>query len=85
MANKGLNKNKKKLLLYGSLSSLEKSFTASEKGCKIPKMDVLLGPFRSWERPKIFRSIKVKKATLIKTGTIIKIREITWEKILFLF
>jgi hypothetical protein len=39
-----------------------KSFIASAIGCKIPKIETLLGPFRRWEYPRIFRSSKVKKA-----------------------
>ena len=33
-------------------------------------IDALLGPKRSWEYPKIFRSKRVIKATLTKTKTI---------------
>ena len=45
-------------------TSLENSLIASAKGCRIPRVDTLLGPLRDWDSPKIFRSIRVKKATL---------------------
>ena len=45
------------------------------KGWNIPNDIILLGPFRSWIYPKIFRSDKVKNATLIKT-IIIKINKL---------
>lgn len=35
---------------------LLKSFRASLNGCKIPINPTLLGPFRIWIYPKIFRS-----------------------------
>lgn len=35
---------------------LLKSFKASLKGCKIPIIPTLLGPFRIWIYPKNFRS-----------------------------
>jgi hypothetical protein len=37
-------------------------------GCKSPINLTLLGPQRNWVRPKIFRSSRVIKAMLIKTG-----------------
>lgn len=40
--------------------SLEKSFTASLIGWKIPIIPTLLGPLRFWTNPKTFRSNKVK-------------------------
>ena len=52
---------------------LLKSFTASEKGCKIPAIPTLDGPTRNCANLRILRSNKVIKATLIKIGTI-KIR-----------
>ena len=53
------------------LNSFINNFTASLKGCKIPLKEVLFGPLRSCDKPKIFRSNKVKKATLTITGIII--------------
>lgn len=35
---------------------LLKSFKASLKGCRIPNIPTLLGPFRVWIYPKILRS-----------------------------
>ena len=52
------------------------NFTASAMGCKIPTKETLLGPFRACLRPKIFRSMRVKKATLISTQTTAQIIEI---------
>ena len=62
---------KKTLFLpLGSTPSFMNSFTASAMGWRIPPTDTLLGPFRDCLSPKILRSNKVKKATLIRTGTI---------------
>ena len=43
----GENQYNKKFEETGPISSFEKSFTASAKGCKIPPPPSLLGPFRS--------------------------------------
>lgn len=68
------NGEKAKIFLWeeflGIVSSLINSFTASAKGCRSPPNLTLFGPFRDCLSPKIFRSIKVKKATLINTGII---------------
>jgi len=60
-----------KLEARGKAPSLIKSLTASAIGCKSPNKETLLGPLRLWAKPRIFRSSKVKKATLIKIGTTI--------------
>lgn len=75
--NAGLQKNAVKLLFLGKTNSLQKSFTASEKGCRIPINEVLLGPFRAWVSPSTLRSRRVIKATLINTGKTIMIN---WHK-----
>jgi len=79
----GANINKIKFVWKGWKFSFKKSFTASAKGCKIPIDDTLLGPFRDWLSPKILRSIKVRKATLIKTGIMIIKNLKIWLKIIF--
>lgn len=66
----------------GLKDSLKKSFKASANGCKKPFIEILFGPLRFWDKPKIFRSIKVKKATLTKTGSNTSIKLIN-EKIFF--
>ena len=53
----------------GKKNSLVSNFIPSKKGWKRPKKKTLLGPIRFWERPKIFRSNSVKKATESKTPT----------------
>lgn len=68
---------KKKITLFIGPSTVRefvKSFTASAAGCKIPHSPTLLGPTRSCPNPKIFRSKRVRKATLIKTGKIVSIK-----------
>lgn len=45
---------------------LLKSLIASLKGCKVPNIPTLFGPFRIWIYLNIFRSKIVKKATLIR-------------------
>lgn len=55
----------------GLIFSLENNFNASAKGWAIPIVNALLGPFRDWLNPKIFRSNNVIKATLINIGIII--------------
>lgn len=51
--------------------SFVKSLIASEIGCKIPINAVLLGPFRFCEYLRIFRSMRVKKAILMKINKMI--------------
>jgi len=48
--------------------SLENNLIASLKGWTIPIIITLLGPFRNWEYPKIFRSNRVINATFTKIG-----------------
>lgn len=50
-------------LLIGTIISFVNNFTASAKGCKIPKNPTLLGPFRSCLNDRNLRSSKVKNAT----------------------
>jgi hypothetical protein len=57
------------LAYMGVLSSLVNSFTASAMGWGIPLRLTLLGPFRSWMYPKIFRSSRVKNAIASKIQT----------------
>ena len=64
---RGDTQNNKPLATTGRPSSLEKSFKASEKGCKSPAQPSLVGPLRNWMYPNTFRSNKVKKATATKT------------------
>jgi len=68
---------KKKTTLFIGPSTVRefvKSFTASAAGWRTPQRPTLLGPTRSWPSPKIFRSKRVKKATLIKTGKIVSMK-----------
>lgn len=60
-----------KLDIIGFNCSLVNNFTASAKGTGSPDKLGLLGPFRSWQYPKNFRSTKVKKAITIKIETVI--------------
>lgn len=57
-------KNKDLFLEEGYNNSFENNFTASAKGCKMPKYPTLLGPLRNCLKDKYLRSSKVKKATL---------------------
>lgn len=52
--------------LRGLCVSLENSLSASDSGWGKPLTDTLLGPFRSWEYPRILRSRRVKNAILSK-------------------
>jgi hypothetical protein len=63
----GLAQKIKLCPLVGNIKFLTNNFTASLMGCKKPIKDGLLGPNRLCEYPKIFRSSKVIKATLINT------------------
>ena len=57
-------------------NSFVSSFMASAIGCLNPKTATFVGPFRQWASPMIFRSIKVKKATLSSTPTNLKTKSI---------
>lgn len=57
----------------GTTNSFVNSLIASLKGWGIPATPTLLGPFRNWLYPKIFRSNNVINATLISTGKTKKI------------
>lgn len=46
----------------GSDISFRNNFMASAIGCKIPTIEILLGPLRIWVRARTFRSIRVKNA-----------------------
>lgn len=50
------------LASVGLFNSLVNNLAASAKGWGIPMSLTLLGPFRSWIYPKIFRSNNVKNA-----------------------
>lgn len=52
----------------GIKGSFINNLIASANGWNTPNQATLLGPLRDCLRPKIFRSKRVKKATLIKTG-----------------
>jgi hypothetical protein len=68
IATTGLIKKSALFLNAGTKSSLENSLIASLNGWGTPPQPTLLGPFRNCEYPKIFRSIKVIKATFTRTG-----------------
>ena len=70
----GEPKNTIVLLAMGTVTSFKKSLTASAIGCSSPPIETFQGPFRYCIRPKIFRSIKVTKATLIKIGKMVTIK-----------
>lgn len=67
----GILKNKNKFLNIGIKILFKKSFNASAIGWKIPQTLTLTGPLRNWTNPKIFRSIKVTKATIKRQGIVI--------------
>ena len=67
-------------LRFGLMNSFINNLIASLIGCKIPLHEGLLGPFRACVIPRIFRSNKVKNATLINTGNQIIINSV---KIIF--
>jgi len=50
------------LAFVGLFNSLVNNLAASARGWGIPIRLTLLGPFRSWMYPKIFRSRRVKNA-----------------------
>lgn len=70
----GLNKNTILFIGPKKVRALENSFTASAAGWSIPQTPTLLGPTRIWPSPKTFRSKRVKKATLIKTGIMVTLK-----------
>lgn len=57
-------------LLGRALNSFVRSFRPSNRGWKIPNIPTLLTEIRNWERPRILRSSKVRKATLSSRRTI---------------
>lgn len=52
----GVIYDNEKFIISMDSNVLLKSFKASLKGCRIPVIPTLLGPFRNWIYPKIFRS-----------------------------
>lgn len=59
------------LALLGIIVSLINNFSPSANGCNNPSNPTTFGPRLRCIPAIIFRSTKVKKATAIKTGTII--------------
>ena len=68
---KGIKKNNLLFPTRGNVYSFKNNFTASEKGCRSPQKPTFEGPNRICKPPSTFCSIKVTKATVIKTRTII--------------
>lgn len=54
--NAGVNEDTNKFIVSWLIKFLLKSLSASLNGCRIPNRPTLLGPFRIWIYPKIFRS-----------------------------
>lgn len=54
----------------GRIGSLINNFTPSAMGCSSPYGPTTFGPLRSCMYPRTFRSIRVRKATASRTGTI---------------
>lgn len=54
--------------IIGKKDTLENNLIASERGWGIPAQPTLLGPNRSWDNPKIFRSKRVINPTITKAG-----------------
>jgi hypothetical protein len=50
------------------ITSFLNNLIASLNGWGSPATPILFGPLRNWDKPKIFRSNSVIKATLIKIG-----------------
>ncbi len=50
--------------LIGEIFCFKKNLNASNKGCRNPIKETLLGPKRLWKSPIVLRSNKVKKATV---------------------
>jgi hypothetical protein len=78
-ANMGAKKNGSILEDLGRFSSFKNNFAASAIGWSSPNTLTLLGPFRRWEYPKIFRSSNVKNAIAINV-VIIMIKEVGIDK-----
>lgn len=55
----GATMNGEMLASFGFDCSFKNSFKASAKGCGSPRIPTLLGPFRVWKYPSIFRSRRV--------------------------
>jgi hypothetical protein len=68
----GIITRSEKFLRYRKKKFFRKSFRPSIKGWRIPRILVLLGLFRIWLYPKIFRSRMVKKATARRIRTIMR-------------
>lgn len=68
----GPKKKKKKKILRLIMVSFNAILSPSAKGCNIPKKPTVLGPILLCTLDINFRSNKVKKATLISKGIIIK-------------
>ena len=70
--------------LLGMIISFKINFKASAKGCSKPQNPTISGPSRLWTEASIFRSAKVKKATAIITGKIVKIESRIFKIIYFI-
>lgn len=66
----GVAKNKNGEDVEGRTGSLINNFTPSAMGCKSPYGPTTFGPFRNCIYPSTLRSIRVRKATANRTGTI---------------
>ena len=66
----GAKRNKIGEEVEGRIGSLIKSLTPSAMGWRRPYGPTMLGPLRSCIYPRTFRSIRVRKATARRTGTI---------------
>lgn len=75
--------NKKNIAFVGKINSLIISFKPSAIGCKTPQNPIILGPKRRCIEAIILRSANVKNATLIITGTNVKILIIKFKIILY--
>lgn len=71
-----------RLASVGLVISLRNSFIASARGWGIPAIPTLLGPFRNWIYPKIFRSRSVKNAIAAKAMIIVIIGGVIEENII---
>ena len=69
---KGAKINNNVSALLGIIVSLRNNFNPSDKGCNIPIKPITFGPSLLWIAPKILRSAKVKYATEINKGKIMK-------------
>lgn len=66
----GVARNRNGEDVEGRTGSLMNSFTPSAMGCRSPYGPTTFGPFRSCIYPNTLRSIRVRKATASRTGTI---------------